>query len=61
MTLLRKSHAAVFPSLREATSTFVMQALSTGLPVICLDHCGFGDIIDETCGFRYLLLILGLS
>jgi glycosyltransferase involved in cell wall biosynthesis len=52
VTLLRSCHMTVFPSLWDATSTFVMQSLSTGLPVICLDHCGFGDIIDNTCGFK---------
>ncbi|MBN2320693.1 MAG: glycosyltransferase family 4 protein [Acidobacteria bacterium] len=52
LALLHKCHMAVFPSLLEATSTFVMQSLSTGLPVVCLDHCGFGDIIDDTCGIK---------
>ncbi len=52
LALLHKCHIAVFPSLLEATSTFVMQALSTGLPVVCMNHCGFGDIIDDTCGIK---------
>jgi glycosyltransferase involved in cell wall biosynthesis len=52
LALLSECHVAAFPSLREATSTFVMQALSTGLPIVCLDHCGFGDVVDETCGFK---------
>ena len=52
LALFRRCHTLAFPSLFEGTPAVVMQALSTGLPVICLDHCGFGDIIDETCGFK---------
>jgi glycosyltransferase involved in cell wall biosynthesis len=53
LALMHKSDAFVFPSLLEATSTAVMEALSTGLPVMCIKHCGFGDVVDETCGFLF--------
>jgi len=39
-----------FTSLLEATSTTVMQALSLGVPVICMKLCGFGDVITDECG-----------
>lgn len=51
--LMHKSDVFAFPSLLEATSTAVMEALSTGLPVICIKHCGFGDVVDESCGFSF--------
>jgi len=48
------SQADVFAitSLRDLTSTVLLEALSHGKPVICLDHCGFSDIVDETCGIK---------
>ena len=42
----------VFPSLHEGVPTVVMEALSMGLPVICLDRCGQGDIITGDCGIK---------
>lgn len=48
--MLKKCDVLAFTSLLEATSTTVMQALSVGLPVISLNHCGFGDVLDDTCG-----------
>lgn len=53
VALMQKSDAFVFPSLLEGTPTVVMEALSTGLPVVCIKHCGFGDVVDETCGFSF--------
>jgi glycosyltransferase involved in cell wall biosynthesis len=53
IALMQQSDVFAFPSLLEATSTAVMEALSTGLPVICIKHCGFGDVVDESCGFSF--------
>lgn len=50
LDIMNSCDVLLFSSLLEATSTAVVQALSIGLPVICLKHCGFGDIIDDTCG-----------
>ena len=44
--------AMLFSSLKDATSTVVLEALQYGLPVICHDTCGFGAVIDETCGIK---------
>jgi glycosyltransferase involved in cell wall biosynthesis len=46
----------LFSSVQDATSTVVMEALMTGLPVICHDACGFGAVIDETCGIKVPLV-----
>ena len=48
------SNADVFviTSLRDLTSTVLLEALSAGKPVVCLDHCGFSDVVDETCGIK---------
>ena len=39
-------------SLRDLTSTVTVEGLALGLPVVCLDHCGFADVVDETCGIK---------
>jgi len=39
-----------FTSLRDTTGTVVTEALAGGAPVICLDHQGCGDIVDDRCG-----------
>jgi glycosyltransferase involved in cell wall biosynthesis len=47
------SHTAfVFPSLHDSGGTVVMEALSQGLPVVCLDWAGPGAILPENCGFK---------
>lgn len=42
--------AFLFPS-HEGAGMVVAEALSYGLPVICLDNYGPGEFIDENCGF----------
>jgi glycosyltransferase involved in cell wall biosynthesis len=49
---MAQADALVFTSLKEATSTVVMEALSQGIPVICHDACGMGEVIDTTCGIK---------
>jgi glycosyltransferase involved in cell wall biosynthesis len=48
--MLNNCDVLAFTSLFEATSTTVMQSLSLGVPVICLKHCGFGDVVNHECG-----------
>lgn len=47
----RNSHVFLFPS-HEGAGMVVVEALANGLPVICLDNDGPGEIIDEFCGFK---------
>jgi glycosyltransferase involved in cell wall biosynthesis len=42
----------VFTSLRDTTGTVVCEALGAGLPIVCLDHQGVGDIVDASCGIK---------
>jgi glycosyltransferase involved in cell wall biosynthesis len=42
----------LFPSLRDSGGMVVLEALSFGLPVICLNLGGPGVIVDSTCGFK---------
>jgi glycosyltransferase involved in cell wall biosynthesis len=42
----------VFTSLRDTMPGALLESLAFGLPVICLDHLGMGDAVDETCGIK---------
>ncbi len=42
----------VFPSLRDTSGAIVLEAMSCGLPVVCLDHQGAALMVDESCGIR---------
>ena len=41
-----------FLSLHEGMPTVVIEALVLGVPVVCLDICGQGDVVDQTCGLK---------
>lgn len=49
---MRSSHVLLFPSLQEATSATVPEALATGLPVLCHKTCGHGDVVTDEAGMR---------
>ncbi len=49
---MQECHLLLFTSLFEATGTVVLEALSMGLPVLCHDTCGQGDIINDLCGYK---------
>jgi glycosyltransferase involved in cell wall biosynthesis len=50
MELFKSSTAFLFPS-HEGAGMVVAEALSFGLPVICLENEGSGEFIDSSCGF----------
>lgn len=42
----------LFTSLQEGTPAVVLEAIQLALPVVCHDSCGFGAVVDETCGIK---------
>jgi glycosyltransferase involved in cell wall biosynthesis len=50
--LVHQSHVFVITSMKDLTSTVLLEALSQGVPVICPDHCGFSNVVTETCGIK---------
>jgi glycosyltransferase involved in cell wall biosynthesis len=47
---LHTYNAHIFPSLHDSGGLVALEALSAGLPVICLGLGGPGVIVNETCG-----------
>lgn len=48
--LYRDHDALLFPSLHDSSGNAVLEALSEGLPVVCLDLGGPGTLVNESCG-----------
>ncbi len=52
LDIMQRADVMAITSLRDATSSVLLEALSLGQPVICLDHCGFSDVVDESSGIK---------
>lgn len=50
--LMKVHDLLLFTSLKEGTPHVVLEALSNGLPVLCHDACGHGDIINDSIGIK---------
>jgi glycosyltransferase involved in cell wall biosynthesis len=51
ISTLRSYTALVFPSLHDSGGLVVLEALSEGIPVVCLNLGGPGVIVNDSCGF----------
>lgn len=52
MKIMHSGHTFCITSISDATSSVSLEALSLGLPIVCLDHCGYAHVVDETCGLK---------
>jgi len=52
MRVMADAHVMLITSLRDLTSTVTVEALGLSLPIVCLDHCGFAGVVDESCGIK---------
>lgn len=41
-----------FTSLRDTSGNVVLEALAAGVPVVCFDHQGAGDMVSASCGVK---------
>lgn len=46
------AHLFCITSLQDLTSTVLLEAISLGLPVMALNHCGFANVITDECGIK---------
>jgi glycosyltransferase involved in cell wall biosynthesis len=47
-----QAHALIFPALRDSGGSALLEAMARGVPVICLDWGGPGEMVDEESGYR---------
>lgn len=52
MHVMKSGHVLCITSIKDLTSTVTMEAISFGLPIICLDHCGFSHVVTDKCGIK---------
>jgi len=52
VAVMKESHVFAITSLKDLTSTVAVEAISLGLPVVSLDHCGFADLVTNECGMK---------
>lgn len=52
LAVMERAHVMLITSLRDLTATVTVEALALGLPIVCLDHCGFAHAVDESCGIK---------
>jgi glycosyltransferase involved in cell wall biosynthesis len=48
----READLFVHLSIKDLTTNVVLESLSAGLPVLCLDHHGYSYIVTNDCGFK---------
>ena len=52
LSILKNTDVVAITSIHDLTSTVIVEAMAYGKPVVCIDHCGFADVIDKTCGIK---------
>ncbi len=52
LEVMKTCHVFAITSLKELTSTVAVEAVSLGLPVVTLNHCGMADLVTEKCGIK---------
>lgn len=52
LDMLDNAQLMLLPSLYDANTTVVWEAMSHAVPTLALDHCGMHDTIKEDCGIK---------
>ncbi len=50
--IMSQSDVMLITSIQDSTSSVVLEALNLGVPVICHDLCGFGNVVNDKCGIK---------
>jgi len=50
MKIMQESDLFLFTSIKEDSSTVILEAIGSKLPIVCFDTCGFGPIVDDSIG-----------
>ena len=49
---MQEAELFCFTSLRDTSGNVVLEALAAGVPVVCFDHQGAGDMVSATSGVK---------
>lgn len=52
MLIMKTAHVLCITSIKDLTSSVTLEGLSLGLPIIAIDHCGFSNVINSSCGTK---------
>lgn len=52
MEIVEDSDAFLFTSVQDTSGNVVLEAMSRGKPVICLDHQGAAEVVTDDCGVK---------
>ena len=52
LAVMEQKDVLVLTSLKEATASVTLEALSMGMPVICHDACGMAVAVTSACGIK---------
>ena len=52
VTQMQWADLFAFTSLRDTSGNVVLEALAAGVPVVCFDHQGAGDMVTAGCGVK---------
>ena len=50
--VMKSGHCLAITSLKDLTSSVIIEGVSLGLPIVTLDHCGFSFVVDDSCGIK---------
>jgi glycosyltransferase involved in cell wall biosynthesis len=50
--LFGRSHVLVFPAMRDSGGSALLEAMARGVPVVCLDWGGPGEMVDAESGVK---------
>lgn len=50
--IMNKCHVLCITSIYDLTSTVLIEGLSLGLPIICLNHMGFKNVVNSEIGIK---------
>jgi len=52
INVMKSGHVFCITSVKDLTSSVLLEAISLGLPIITLDHCGFSHVVNKSCGIK---------
>ena len=50
LSMMQSADIFFFTSIKEESSTVILEAIGSALPIVCFDTCGFGPIVDDSIG-----------